>query len=127
MDSVSETPWSIRLFLAVVLSISSGTSIAGPSEYCTPASCPGLVSFENVDNMVETLLIEKNAARLAYSLGVSLARENCCFREAVGYLRFALSTSPELRRNFYEDMNRGPYDSNDLRTRLILAVSNQLR
>ena len=81
-----------------------------------------------MSRLVQDITAERNAALLAYQLGLSLVRQGCCFTEAVAYLRHALNTDPDLRQQFYQDMNRWPAaNTHALHTRIILAVSSQLQ
>ncbi|MDJ0955456.1 MAG: hypothetical protein QNI91_01280 [Arenicellales bacterium] len=115
--------------LAVILAISLNPAIAADKSYapCTPQTCPGLQSWQGLDQLLDDVLVAKNSARLAYSIGVSLLNEGCCFQEVVGYLEYAIRTDPSLQGVFYDHMNSPREDSWGLWTRTLLAVSSRLK
>ncbi len=94
---------------------------------CTPQTCAGLHSFESIGNFLEQIDIDSRAAHLAFRIGLSLVREDCCFATAVAYLVFALRTDPPLEPVFYDAMNEVVEDPSGRYTRAILAVSSRLR
>ena len=115
--------------IAVMLAISLSPAIAAENSYapCTPQTCPGLQSWQGMDHLLDDVLVIKNSARLAYSIGISLLNEGCCFQEVVGYPEYAMRTEPSLRGLFYEHMNSPTEDSWGPWTRTLLAVSNRLK
>ena len=114
---------------AVIFAISLSPVVAAEKNHapCTPQICPGLQSWKGMDHLLDDVLVAKNSARLAYSLGVSLLNEGCCFKEVVGYLEYAMRTDPSLQGLFYEHMNTLREDSWGLWTRTLLAVSSRLK
>ena len=114
---------------AVVLAISLNPAVAADKNHapCTPQTCPGLQSWQGMDHLLDDVLVAKNAARLAYSIGVSLLNEGCCFQDVVGYLEYAIRTDPSLQGLFYEHMNSPREDTWGLWTRTLLAVFSRLK
>ena len=115
--------------LTVILVMSSSPASAEEKNHapCTPQTCPGLQSWVGMDHLLDDVLVVKNSARLAYTIGGSLLNEGCCFKDVIGYLEYAIRTDPSLQSVIYVHMNSPREDSWGLWTRTLLAVSSRLK
>ena len=123
LSKCSVTRVGLSLLIGVLLSGTPPVPVFANDEACTPQACAGLQTWQGTKNLIAEVVADRNAARLAYSIGLSLLEEECCYKDAVGYLRYALDNEPALEAVFFEYMNRPAAGTWGVWTRIIGPVS----